>query len=106
MWFRVYCALMAVLLLGVVALVALSGGAAPSTTTTTTMTTSSALVLAVVVPLAALYVAGVFVPFRPWGWTLGLVAIAFGVSSALIVVAAPLLVFWTRPATKAAFGRL
>ena len=100
MWFRVYCALMAVLLLTVVALVSFAGAgaAAPSPNT--------ALVLAVVVPLAALYLTGVFVPFRPWGWTLGLVAIAFGVSSALILVAAPLLVFWTKSTTKAAFGRL
>lgn len=54
----------------------------------------------------AFYGIATFVPYKPWGWMFGLVAIAFGMASVLIVVAVPLLVFWLKPETKAAFGRL
>lgn len=54
---------------------------------------------------AALHVVAAFVPYKPWGWSLGVVAIALGMSSVMIVVAIPLLVHWMKPTTKAAFGR-
>lgn len=56
--------------------------------------------------LAVLYAASAFVPRKPWGWSVALVAIAFGVPSVTIVVALPLLVGWMKPTTKAAFGRM
>ena len=46
------------------------------------------------------------VPFKPWGWTLALVAIALGALGLTIVVAIPLLLKWRSPLVKAAFRRL
>ncbi len=54
----------------------------------------------------AFFLLAAFVPYKPWGWTVGLVAICLGLSSCLIVVTIPLLIHWMKPATKAAFGRL
>lgn len=59
----------------------------------------------VVGTLAAFYLLAALVPLRPWGWTLALVAIAFAVPSVAIIAALPLLFMWTKPTTKAAFGR-
>ena len=50
-----------------------------------------------------LYGLGAVVPFQPWGWSLGLLLICLGLPTAAIFVAIPLLVFWLRPHTKAAF---
>ena len=52
------------------------------------------------------YAVAAMVPFKPWGWTVGLIAICLGLSSCLAVVAIPLVIFWMKPETKAAFGRL
>lgn len=49
---------------------------------------------------------GVFVPYKPWGWTVALVAICLGLPTILIVFSIPLLLGWMKPETKAAFGRL
>ena len=56
--------------------------------------------------LGAFYLFAALLPLRPWAWSVGLVAIAFGVPSVTIVVALPLLLAWTKPTTKAAYGRL
>jgi uncharacterized membrane protein len=60
----------------------------------------------VVFLLGAFYAVAAMVPFKPWGWTLGLVAICLGLSSCMVFAAVPLLIFWMKPETKAAFGRL
>jgi hypothetical protein len=52
------------------------------------------------------YAIATFVPFKPWGWTVGLVAIAFGAATPLIVVALPLFFAWNKPLVKAAFRRI
>lgn len=52
------------------------------------------------------YTAAALVPYKPWGWTFALIAIGLGIPSCMFVVAIPLLVFWFRPETKAAFCRL
>ncbi len=56
--------------------------------------------------LAAFFAVATLVPHRPWGWTVGLVAIALGLVSCAGLLAIPLLVFWVKPETKAAFRRL
>ncbi len=54
----------------------------------------------------ALYVAGFFLPRRPWAWIAHLVLIAFGLTSCCTMPAAiPLLVFWLKPDLRAWFGR-
>lgn len=47
-----------------------------------------------------------FVPYKPWGWTLGFVALAFGMMSCMLPFAIPITLGWIKPATKAAFQRL
>jgi hypothetical protein len=90
LWFRVYAALMAVAYLTV--------GGVGVAMHATAMAAIGAL-------LAGVYAVAVFVPFRPWGWTLALVAIGLGLASAAVLVAVPLLIHWRRPMTKAAFAR-
>ena len=54
----------------------------------------------------ALYVAGFFLPRKPWAWIAHLVLIAFGLTSCCTMPAAiPLLVVFLRRDTQAWFGR-
>jgi len=46
------------------------------------------------------------VPYKPWAWVLGIVVIGLGVTGCTVVFAAPLLFYWIKPITKAAFQRL
>ena len=54
----------------------------------------------------AFYAVAALVPYKPWGWTVGLIAICFGLSSCMAFPAVALLIYWMKPETKAAFGRL
>lgn len=56
--------------------------------------------------LFVLYGVAACVPYRPWGWTLALLAIGLGLAGVTIVMAVPLLLLWFKPVTKAAFARL
>ncbi|MBX3198026.1 MAG: hypothetical protein KF894_07760 [Labilithrix sp.] len=56
--------------------------------------------------LGSLFAVGALVPYKPWGWTVGLIVICLGLSSCTAVAAIPLLIHWMKPQTKAAFGRL
>jgi hypothetical protein len=91
-WFRVYAATMTLLSLALLAFVVMSA--------------ASLLLCAGFAAVAGLYGVATFVPFRPWGWTLGLVAIAFGLAGGGAMFAIPLLMFWFKPQVKAAFARL
>ncbi|MDB4934518.1 MAG: hypothetical protein JWP87_1490 [Labilithrix sp.] len=98
-WFRLYAAVMALGSLSLVAFAAwsaLTGASAEAT----------AVVGVVSCGLAALYGVAAFVPFRPWGWTVGMVAIGVGLVGGGAIFAVPLLIFWVRPVVKAAFGRM
>jgi hypothetical protein len=90
-WFRVYAATMATASLALFVFGAASGGFALCVASTA---------------LIALYAVAACVPFKPWGWTLALVAIAVGVAGVGALVAVPLLILWVRPTVKAAFGRM
>ncbi len=64
------------------------------------------LLLGLGVVFLALYVAGFFLPRRPWAWVAHLVLIAFGLTSCCTMPAAiPLLVAFLRRDTQAWFGR-
>ena len=91
LWFRVYAGMMA--LLSVAMLIV--GAQA-----------SASLVLLTSAPLAALFAVAAFIPFKPWGWSLGLVAIVLGLASLAVPFAIPLFILWFRPTVKAAFARL
>ena len=63
------------------------------------------VVVAPAAALAILHGVAAFVPFRPWGWTLALVTLGFGIASFAFVLALPLAIAWNRPLVRAAFGR-
>jgi hypothetical protein len=56
--------------------------------------------------VAIIYAVALFLPKKPWNWIVGIVFIAFGMTSCCTIPAAiPLLIFWIKPETKAVFGR-
>lgn len=57
-------------------------------------------------PILAIFGVGAAVPFKPWGWTYGLVMIGFGMLSCFAPLSVLLIIFWSRPEVKAAFGRI
>jgi hypothetical protein len=90
-WYRFYAAMMA--------LVSLGGAVAFSIN-------DHVVAGGVAVAVGAFFGIATFVPFRPWGWTMGLVAIGLGLAGGTALFAIPLLVFWVKPTAKAAFARL
>lgn len=93
MWFRFYAATMTLLSLAFLGLAVWK--------------TPLAMQLVVVTaPLVVLFAAATFAPFKPWGWTLALVAIALGLAGVTAIFSIPLLFFWFKPTVKAAFARL
>lgn len=57
-------------------------------------------------PFVLFYGVAALVPFKPWGWSYGLIAIAFGMISCLAPFSIVLVILWSRPQVKAAFQRL
>jgi hypothetical protein len=93
-WYRAYAGLMTLAAFALLVLGIVSGG-----------TTALAMIV-VSLLLAVFYGLATFVPFRPWGWTVGLVAIALGLAGGSAIFAIPLIMFWFKPDVKAAFARL
>lgn len=60
----------------------------------------------ILVVLGGINLLAAVAPYKPWGWIVGLIAICLGLSSCTALAAVPLLLFWVKPETKAAFGRL
>ncbi len=59
------------------------------------------------VPLAVLFLAGLFLPRRKWAWVYGFIPIAIGLTSPCCIPASlPLLIFWLKPNTKWWFNAL
>ncbi len=110
-WLRVYAVTILALYLGIFALWQFLTPAGPNEPSHGLHATPAGVATVVVLGLlvvgfAALHAVAAFVPYKPWGWTVGLLAICLGLSSCTALAAVPLLVFWLKPETKAAFGRL
>lgn len=56
--------------------------------------------------IGAFFAVAALVPYEPWGHTMGTVALCVGLTTPVAPFAAVLLVYWFRPLTRAAFGRL
>lgn len=105
LWYRIYAAITVMLYVGFLGFwlfLTPPGG---------TMRSQGEVMILLVLGLVALvfgafYAVAAMVPFKPWGWTVGLIAICFGMTSCLAIFAIPLLIFWLKPETKAAFCRL
>lgn len=107
-WFRVYCWVLCVMYLAVVAFSLVFFLADPAELR---MSRSDAfgvgigLLLAGLGLLVASLLPLTFRP-RPWLWTYDLVLICLGMTSACFLpVCVPLLIFWLKPETKGYFGR-
>jgi hypothetical protein len=110
-WYRIYAALTTLLSLGLLAFVVLLAKATTDPQVAVRAGAQEAhgeilLYLILVLANTIFFAVATFVPYKPWGWTIGLIAIGLGISSAMLVFAIPLMVYWLKPITKAAFGRL
>jgi len=110
-WFRLYSAVMTLASLGMLGLAITMGYAATRPEVALDPSAAGAPLVAIVLTLLAgalvvLYGIATFVPFKPWGWSVGLVAIGLGLAGGSAIFAIPLLVFWLKPQVKAAFARL
>ncbi|MBX3226767.1 MAG: hypothetical protein KIT84_38890 [Labilithrix sp.] len=94
LWYRTYCAI-ATLLYG--GFLASMFGVDPNL---------AVLFALFVAPLVVLHVVGAAVPYKPWGWTLALVLVCFGLVTCLMPFALGLLLYWREPTVKAAFCRM
>jgi hypothetical protein len=64
------------------------------------------VIMAICLPFAGLYAAGLVLPRKPWSWIYHIVLISIGLTScACLPFAVPLLVFWIRPEVQDWFGR-
>ena len=97
LWYRVFAGFMTLLSLALFGVAIVTLRDAPLTALVTCVIAAA---------LVALYGVATFVPFKPWGWTVGLIAIALGLASGVAMFAIPLLLFWFKPNVKAAFARL
>jgi CHASE2 domain-containing sensor protein len=106
-WFRVY-AWTTLVFIGLIGVLAAWQYLAPSGPTAGPPRSVVILFGLVIVTLAfgSFHAVAATVPYRPWGWTVGLIAICLGLGGCAMFAAIPLLVFWLKPETKAAFGRL
>jgi hypothetical protein len=110
-WYRVYAAFMVFLYIlvafGGVAMVMFSEMLASGGEEPREMFLIQGIVFAVLgIPLAVMYIVGVFMPAKSWAWVYGIILIGFGMTSCCFIPACvPLLIFWIKPETQAYFGR-
>jgi hypothetical protein len=110
LWFRIYAAVMLVASLAILGLALMMGYAATRPEVALDPGAAGAPLVAIVTTLfatalVALYGVATLVPFRPWGWSVGLIAIGLGLVGGSAIFAIPLLVYWLKPDVKAAFAR-
>ncbi len=96
-WYRVYAIVSLLIYLSFAVLFALFGMG---------VSTETFILFALAIPFVTTSGLGVCVPYKPWGWTVGLVTIALGMFTCLAPFSVILIIFWNRPEVKAAFGRV
>ncbi len=112
-WFKVYAALMALvylLLMGLGIFMIVAGASLEGMEEL--QGDASPIVIGVLYAImgfvfAIVFAVGLFLPRKPWGWIMGIVLIALGMTSLCCLPATiPLLIFWLKPEAKAYFGRV
>ncbi|MBK6314773.1 MAG: hypothetical protein IPF53_10785 [Blastocatellia bacterium] len=112
-WFKVYAALMALvylLLMGLGIFMVVAGASLEGMEEL--QGDASPIVIGVIYAImglvfAIVFAVGLFLPRKPWGWIMGIVLIALGMTSVCCLPATiPLLIFWLKPDAKAYFGRV
>jgi len=108
LWYRVYCALMALMYLACIAGGIAMLGLEPDELD---MSATEARVMgiglaAISLVLTAVYVLALVLPRKPWVWIYGLVMICIGLTSICCMpMTIPLLIFWVKEDMLIAFGR-
>jgi hypothetical protein len=116
LWYRVYAATLALVYLAFLAVVVVGAfgptAVAEDPAMRVTAPSAGAEAFTLVMLLLSLFLflffaVATFVPLKPWGWSVAIVAIGIGLMGGCTIFACvPLLVYWLKPVTKAAFGRL
>lgn len=107
-WYKVYCVLMALLYLMLVAAGVFLIIVAPSDRDMSAEEAqlTGGIMLFMGIALAIPFLIGVFLQRKPWAWVFGLVLICIGLTSVCCLPATiPLLIHWIKPETKLYFGR-
>jgi len=107
-WYRVYCAVLAILYLALIALGIFLLVVQPPTRQYNPQELMIAsifyIVLGAVFFLA--FAVAFFLPPKPYNWIVGIVMMAIGMTSCCFIpFVVPLFIFWLKPETKAFFGR-
>ena len=105
LWFRIYAVTMPLLYTGFLLVWQFIAPADPQAPVSPLPPGLLAIMLLLVL-FGAVFAATAMVPYKPWGWTVGLLAICIGMTGCLAPAAIALLVFWLKPETKAAFCRV
>lgn len=107
-WYRVYCAVLAVIYLALVAFGIFLLVAQPETRE---YDRDQIYLMGIVyIALGAIFFiassVALLLPAKPFNWIVGIVMIALGLTSCCFLpVCIPLLIYWLKPETKAFFGR-
>jgi hypothetical protein len=107
-WYRVYCAVLAVIYLLLTGVGALMAYYQPSTSQ---QSAQESMILGVVYAVLGIVFFGVFavallLPRKPFNWIVGIVMMAIGMTSCCFApFLIPLFIYWLKPETKAYFGR-
>ena len=108
-WYRVYLGVMVVLNLlvsGLGIFITFFSDYARDPAQAEEMMISGIIYAVLGVPFAAAFAVAFFLPRKSWNWIVGIVFIAFGMTSCCFLPAVvPLLIYWIKPETKAYFGR-
>ncbi len=107
LWYRIYsgCLLFAsvvIICAGVYVFTAPPG--APGTTEEG-QTVGAVLYIILGSITAVLYSIALFSPRKPWSWVFGVVLLAIGIVTFCFLPSLVLLIFWSKPETRAFFGR-
>ncbi|MDH3531019.1 MAG: hypothetical protein OEQ28_15770 [Acidobacteriota bacterium] len=108
-WYRVYCAVMLLLYVALMALGLLS--VVISGDSVTPEQQQEAFIVGIIyfvlgLAFAAVYGIALVLPRKPFNWIYGIVMIAIGLTSCCLLPATvPLFLFWLKPETKRFFGR-
>lgn len=107
-WYRIYCSVLLVLYLAVTifgfAIVLFQPES--NTSDKAEMLITGVVYGVIGAVFSVLTAIALFLPRKPWNWIVGIVMIAFGMTSCCFIPAVvPLMIFWVKPETKAFFGR-
>jgi hypothetical protein len=107
-WYRVYCAAMALLYIGLAAVgIYLATEPLESSSYERDQTELMGIIYAIIgTAFFLLFAVALVLPRKPYNWIVGIVMMAIGMTSCCTLPAVvPLLIYWVKPETQAYFGR-